>query len=238
VVEQLKSVILVHGAFADGSSWSKVIPLLRTSCLEVVAVQSPLTSLADDVASVKRALRALRGPALLVGHSWGGAVITEAGNDDMVAGLVYVAAAAPDSGESFNDWWRNYPRSEAIDEIRPYGDDGFLFLTPLGVRQSFAQDVSDMEATLLEAVQGPLAALCFDDRITVAAWRNKPCWYIVAENDRMIPPAVERDSAIKMAATTLVLPSSHFTMISKPESVAEFILRAITMLNKPSIGFS
>jgi pimeloyl-ACP methyl ester carboxylesterase len=211
-MQQLKNVTLVHGAFADGSSWSKIIPLLRNPGLEVAAVQNPLTSLADDVASVKRALRVFPGPALLVGHSWGGAVITEAGHDDRVAGLVYVAGAAPDSVESFNNWWLNYPQSEAIAEIGPYGDNGFLLLTSLGVRHCFAQDVSDTEATLLEAVQGPLAARCFDDRITVAAWRNKPCWYIVAENDRMIPRAVERDSAKKMEVTTTVpVVSSHWS---------------------------
>jgi pimeloyl-ACP methyl ester carboxylesterase len=232
VIPQLKTVILVHGAFADGSSWSKVIPLLRNSGLEVAAVQSPLTSLADDVAAVKRALRALPGPVLLVGHSWGGAVITEAGNDDKVAGLVYVAAAAPDSGESFNDWWSSYPQSEGVAEIRPYGYDGFLSLTPLGMRQFVAQDVSGMEAVLLEAVQGPLAARCFDDTITVAAWRHKPCWYIVAENDRMIPPAVERDSAAKMKATTVAIASSHVAMISTPRAVADLILQAVASLNE------
>jgi pimeloyl-ACP methyl ester carboxylesterase len=230
--QRVRSVILVHGGFTDGSSWSKVIPRLRKSGLEVAAVQNPLTSLMDDVASVKRTLKVLPGPMLLVGHSWGGAVITEAGNDDKVAGLVYVAAAAPDSGESVDDWWRNYPPSEAVAKITSHDESGFLSLSLLGMRQYFAQDLPETEASLLEAVQGPLAALCLHDRISVAAWRTKPAWYIVAQYDRMIPPAVERDSARRMKATTVLVDSSHVVMISKPNAVVDLILRAMETLNE------
>ncbi len=228
---EIKNVVLVHGAFADGSSWSKVIPLLQEKGLQVTAVQNPLTSLADDVAAVKRALDQLDGPVLLAGHSWGGAVITEAGNDAKVAGLLYVAAGAPDSGQSFNDWWKDYPPAPGAAEIKPYGKDGFVALTPLGVKQCFAQDVSADEASLIHAVQGPLAARCFDDKITVAAWRNKPSWYVVAKEDRTIPPAVESDSAKRMNATILTLSSSHVPMISQPEAVASFILEAASTLS-------
>jgi len=220
------NVVLVHGAFADGSSWSKVIPLLHANGLNAVAVQNPLTSLADDVAAVKRVLDNQDGPVVLVGHSWGGAVITEAGNDPRVVGLVYVAAGAPDSGQSFNDWWKDYPPEAGAAEIKPYGSDGFVALTPKGIETCFVQDISPEEASLVYATQGPLAARCFDDKNRSAAWRSKPSWYIVAEKDRMIPPAVQRDSAARMKANTFSLASSHVPMLSKPERVAEVIIKA------------
>ena len=226
----IKNVVLVHGAFADGSSWSKIIPILRDAQLNVVAVQNPLSSLADDVNAVKRTLSQQAGPVLLVGHSWGGAVITEAGNDPKVVGLVYIAAGAPDSGQSFNEWWKDYTPAPGAAEIKPYGSDGYVALTPMGVEKDFAQDLPKEEAAVVHAVQGPLAAKCFDDPISNAAWRDKPCWYVVAENDRTIPPAVEKDSAKRMNATTLTLSSSHVAMLSQPDSVARFILEAVSTL--------
>jgi pimeloyl-ACP methyl ester carboxylesterase len=222
----VKNVVLVHGAFADGSCWAKVIPLLRAKGLNAVAVQNPLSSLADDVAAVKRVLDNQGGPVLLAGHSWGGAVITEAGNDPRVVGLVYVAAGAPDRGQSFNDWWKNYPPEAGAAEIKPYGNDGFVALTPKGIETCFVQDISSEEASLVYATQGPLAARCFDDKNHSAAWRSKPSWYIVAEQDRMIPSAVERDSAARMKADTVTLASSHVPMLSQPERVAEVIIKA------------
>jgi pimeloyl-ACP methyl ester carboxylesterase len=233
---EIKTVVLVHGAFADGSSWAKVIPLLTAKGLKAVAVQNPLSSLADDVVAVKRALSQQEGPVLLAGHSWGGAVITEAGNDPQVAGLVYVAAGAPNSGESFNDWGKPYPPAPGAAEIKPYGKDGFVAFTQLGIRQDFAQDVSKEEADVLYAVQGPLAARCLDDKISTAAWRTKPSWYIVASEDRAIPPAAESDSAKRMKATTLTLASSHVAMVSQPDKVAGFILKAVTTLNAKDAG--
>jgi pimeloyl-ACP methyl ester carboxylesterase len=224
-----KNVVLVHGAFADGSSWSKVISLLRAGGLNAVAVQNPLTSLADDVAATKRVLDSLDGPAILAGHSWGGAVITEAGNDPRVVGLVYVAAGAPVGGQSFNDWWKDYPPEAEAKEIKPYGNDGFLALTPKGVETCFVQDLPQEEADIVYATQGPLAARCFDDN-TTAAWQNKPSWYIVAEKDHMIPPAVQRDAAARMKATTVALPSSHVPMLSQPQKVASVIASAIAKL--------
>jgi pimeloyl-ACP methyl ester carboxylesterase len=224
------SVVLVHGAFADGSSWSKVIPLLRANGLNAVAVQNPLTSLADDVAATKRVLDNQGGPVVLAGHSWGGVVITEAGNDPRVVGLVYVAAGAPDSGQSFNDWWKDYPPQPGAAEIKPYGKDGFVALTPKGVETCFVQDLTPEEASLVYATQGPLAVRCFDDKIRSAAWRRVSSWYIVAENDRIIPPAVQRDSAARMKADTHTLASGHVPMLSRPREVASVIEGAVTKL--------
>ena len=131
---EIKTVVLVHGGFADGSCYAKVIPLLTARGLKAIAVQNPMSSLADDVRSVKRTITQQEGPVLLIGHSWGGVVITEVGNDPQVAGLVYVAAAAPDSGESFNDWAKSYAPMPGRDEIKPYGKDGYVAFTQLGVR--------------------------------------------------------------------------------------------------------
>ncbi len=220
------NVVLVHGAFADGSSWAAVIPLLAQAGLDPVAVQNPLSSLADDVAATHRVIAQQSGPVLLVGHSWGGAVITEAGNHRSVAGLVYIAAGAPDSGETFNIWWKDYEPAPGGGEIKPYGDDGYVALTRKGVHEDFVQDLDPAAADVVYATQGPLAARCFDDPITTAAWRHKPSWYLVAEKDRTIPPAVERDSAAKMGAQILNLASSHVPMLSQPQTVADFIIAA------------
>ncbi len=228
----LKNIVLVHGAFADGSCWAKIIPLLIAKGFKVTAVQNPLSSLGDDVAAVKRVLSEQDGPVLLVGHSWGGAVITESGNDAKVVGLVYVAAGAPDSGQSFGDWWKDYTPAPGAAQIQPYGKDGFVALTPVGVRECFAQDVPADEATLIYVVQNPIAGRCFADKVGTAAWRSKPSWYLVAANDRTIPPAVQVDSAKRMNATTLTLQSSHVPMISQPEKVAGFICEAAEALSK------
>jgi pimeloyl-ACP methyl ester carboxylesterase len=230
---EIKTVVLVHGGFADGSCYAKVIPLLAAKGLKAIAAQRPMSSLADDVKAVKRTLSEQEGPVLLVGHSWGGAVITEAGNDPQVAGLVYIAAGAPNSGESFNDWLKGYTPMLGRAEMKPYGNDGYIALTELGVRQ-FAQDLPREEADLVYAVQGPLAARCFDDKVSKAAWTTKPSWYIVASEDRAIPPALESDSAKRMKATTLTLASSHVPMLSQPDKVADFILNAVTTLNANS----
>src|SRR5262245_15890740 len=185
----IKTIVLVHGAFADGSCWAKVIPLLTARGLKAIAVQNPLSSLADDVTAAHRVIDMQEGPVLLVGHSWGGAVITEAGNHPRVKGLVYVAAGAPDSGRSFADWWTDYTPAAGAAEIKPYGD-GYVALTSAGVRKHFVQDIPADEAAIVFATQGPLAVRCFGDKITQAAWRSRPTWYIVAANDETIPPAV------------------------------------------------
>ena len=225
----IKTIVLVHGAFADGSCWAKVIPLLTKRGLKAVAVQNPLSSLADDVTAAHRVIGMQDGPVLLAGHSWGGAVITEAGNHPQVKGLVYIAAGAPDSGQSFADWWKDYTPAPGAAEIKPYSD-GYVALTAEGVRKHFVQDLPRDEADIVYATQGPLAVKCFSDKITKAAWRSKPNWYIVASEDQTIPPDVERDSASRMGAETRVLKSSHVPMLSQPDVVAEFIANAAASL--------
>src|ERR1700674_4027127 len=171
----VRNVVIVHGAWADGSSWSKVIPLLQAKGFHVVAVQNPLTSLADDVAATKRAIALQDGPVLLVGHSYGGVVITEAGNDPKVVGLVYVAALAPTDGESVASVTKPFPAAPLGSEVRAAGE-GFLTLTPKGIAEAFAQDLPDTETQLLTATQGPTAAAVFEAKVRNAAWRTKPSW--------------------------------------------------------------
>ncbi len=168
-----KTVVLVHGAFADCSSWNKVIPLLQAKGLKVVAVQNPLTSLADDVAAAKRVIDSQTGPVILVGHSWGGTVITEAGGHDKVAALVFVAAFAPDVGESTADLGKNGPPPPGSASIRP-DSAGFLYLTPEGVAKDFAQDLPASQTKLMAVTQGPIFAKAFEDKVTNAAWKDKP----------------------------------------------------------------
>src|SRR3989441_278385 len=220
-----KTVILVHGAFADGSSWDKVIPLLQAKGLKVVAVQNPLTSLADDVAAAKRVIDAQTGPVILVGHSWGGTVITEAGGHDKVAALVFVAAFAPDVGESTADLGKDGPPPPGATSIRP-DPAGYLYLTPEGVSKDFAQDLPAMQTRVMAVTQGPIFGKAFDEKVTKAAWQNKPSWFIVAEKDRMIQPALERAMAKKINASTTTLPTSHVPMQSRPKDVAAVILAA------------
>ncbi len=225
----VKNVILVHGAWADGSSWSRVIPLLEASGLHVVAVQNPLTSLADDVAATKRAIALQDGPVLLVGHSYGGAVITEAGNDPKVAGLVYVAAFAPGEGESVGSISKPYPAAPLGSELRP-DSQGFLSVTPKGIAEDFAQDLSKAEKQLLAATQGPTNAAAFGANITSAAWKTKPSWFVIASHDRAIPPELEKAEAARMKATSITIPSSHVAMLSHPKEVADLIEQASAKL--------
>ena len=225
VGEPQKTVVLVHGAFADGSSWEKVIPLLEAKGLRVVAVQNPLTSLADDVAATRRAIDAQTGPVILVGHSWGGTVITEAGAHDKVAALVYVAAFAPDAGQSSNDLGKDGPPPPGLASIHA-DSAGFLSLTPEGVARDFAQDLPAAQTAVMAVTQGPIFGKSFDERVTTAAWKTKPSWFIVAEKDRMIQPDLERAMAKKINAKTTVLPTSHVPMLSRPSDVATVILAA------------
>lgn len=219
------SVVLVHGAFADGSSWNAVIPLLQKKGLKVVAVQNPLTSLEDDVAFTRRVLDAQAGPVVLVGHSWGGTVITQAGAHDKVEALVYVAAFAPSQGESTLDGIKAYPAAPGL--ANPVATpDGFLTLSPDTVAKDFAQDVGAAQANLIATTQGAVRGANFEQKVTDAAWTSKPSWYIVAENDRMIQPEAQRAFAAKIKATTTALPTSHVPMLSKPKEVAEVIAAA------------
>jgi pimeloyl-ACP methyl ester carboxylesterase len=225
----IKNIVLVHGTWADGSSWAKVIPLLQAKGYHVAAVQIPLTSLADDVAATKRTIALQDGPVLLVGHSWGGVVVTEAGNDPKVAGLVYVAAAAPDEGQSFLELVQTAAATPGNDEIRP-DTSSFVSMTPKGIMEDFAQDLPRAEQQLLIATQGPQAFAALQDKVTQAAWKTKPSWYIVASNDRMINPDLERTLAKKMNATTTTLASSHVAMLAQPTQVAAVIMDAATKL--------
>jgi pimeloyl-ACP methyl ester carboxylesterase len=221
----VKNIVLVHGAWADGSSWAKVIPLLEERGLHVVAVQNPLSGLADDVAATKRIIDAQDGPVVLVGHSYGGAVISEAGTHPKVARLVYVAAFGPDTGESLGTTAKDFAPTPVGPEVKPI-EDNFLVLTEKGVTEDFAQDLSVAEQQVLFATQGPTAAAVFGATISDAAWRHKPSFYVVAEKDRMINPDYERFAAKRMGAKTLVLPTSHVPMLSRPKEVANFIAEA------------
>jgi len=221
----IKNVVLVHGAWADGSSWSKIIPLLEAKGLHVVAVQNPLSSLGDDVAATRRAIDAQDGPVLLVGHSYGGAIITEAGNNPKVAGLVFVAAFGPDTGETLATTAKEFPATPAGGEVRPI-EDKFVVLTEKGVAEDFAQDLSDVEKRTLAVTQGPTSLSVFEAPITDAAWHHKPSWFVVSANDRMINPDYERFAAKRMGAKVLTLPTSHVPMLSKPKEVANFIAEA------------
>lgn len=224
----VRNVVLVHGAFADGSSWSKVIPILQARGLTVTAVQNPLTSLKDDVAATKRAIDGQDGRVLLVGHSWAGAVITQIGTDPKVAGLVFVAAGAPNAGQSFSEMSQGYPTPAGIGRLK--ADAGFLALPPSAIASDFAQDLPSSETAVMAVTQGPIAAACFSTKVTAEAWKTKPSWYIVAKHDRMIDPNLERALAGKIKARTLQLDSSHAVMLSRPQQVAAFIANAASSL--------
>ncbi len=220
-----KNIVLVHGAWADGSCWSRVIALLEAKGLHVVAVQNPLTSLADDVAATKRIIALQDGPVILVGHSYAGVVITEAGNDPKVVGLVYVAAFAPGEGESINSVSKPYPPAPLGSELRPDAQ-GFLTATPKGIAEDMAQELSVGEQRMLAATQGQTAASVFGATVTTAAWKSKPSWALIAGNDRAIPPELEKDEAAAIKATAITLPSNHLAMLSHPREVAGLIERA------------
>jgi pimeloyl-ACP methyl ester carboxylesterase len=212
--QAIKTVVLVHGAFADGSAWDSVIPLLQAKGLKVIAVQNPLTSLADDVQFTNRAISEAKGPVVLVGHSWGGAVITEAGDNDKVKSLVYVAAFAPSVGQSASDTVKAYPTPPGLSNPLVDGA-GFLKLSPEAVVTYFAPDLPAAQANLIAITQG-----------AKAAWQTRPSWYIVAEKDLMIHPAAEHEAAKKIRATAVSLPTSHVPMLSKPKEVADVIIAA------------
>jgi pimeloyl-ACP methyl ester carboxylesterase len=224
-MQGIKNIVLVHGAWADGSSWSKLIPILQAKGLHAVAVQNPLSSIADDVASTNRLINAQDGPVLLVGHSYGGAVITEAGNNPKVVGLVYVAAFAPEEGETLGGMAQNYPPPPLFSEIQPI-ENGYLLLTKKGVFESFAQDLTSDEKSLVLATQGATQSAILATPITKAAWHSKPSWFVIASSDRAIAPEQEISTAKRMGSKTLTLPSSHVPMLSHPKEVADFVIEA------------
>ncbi|HEY9103155.1 alpha/beta hydrolase [Chitinimonas sp.] len=225
------SVVIVHGAFADGSDWAKVIPFLQAKGIKVTAVQNSLDSLASDVATTKRVIASQTGRVVLVGHSWGGTVITEAGTDDKVKALVYVAAFAPSAGEAVADLGQQYPKPEGLNHLVP-DQGGYLSLTAEGMSKYFAQDLSKEQTAVMTATQGPIQAKAFGEKVTNTAWSTKPSWYIVAEKDLMIRPELERDFAKKIGAKTTSLPTSHVPQQSRPADVAKVILDAVQTVAK------
>ena len=225
----VKNVVLVHGGFVDGSGWQRVHGELRRRGYQVTVVQNPTTSLADDVAVTRRALAAQDGPALLVGHSYGGVVITEAGHHPNVAALVYVAAFAPDDGESVGSIIADPPPGAPVPPILP-PQDGFLFLDKAKFAESFAADVAPEEAAFMADSQVPWGLDALNGSVSKAAWKAKPSTYIVATNDRMIPPPAQRAMAARAGATVVDVAASHALYVSQPEAVAAAIDRAAAAL--------
>jgi pimeloyl-ACP methyl ester carboxylesterase len=219
-----RNVVLVHGLYADGSSWIDVIPYLQRAGLKVTAVQNPLTSLADDVAATRRALALQDGPTVLVGHSFAGTIISEAGNDPKVSALVYIAARAPDAGEDFGALAANYPKPPASAGV--IKKNGFFWLSEEAFLRDFAGDVEPSRARALYAVQGRGADALPNSKTTTAAWKLKPAWYQVSTADRTINPELERFLAKRMNATTIELDSSHVSLVSHPKEIADLILLA------------
>lgn len=219
------TILLAHGAWANASCWSRVIPLLEQAGLAAIAVQMPLTALEDDVATVRRAIALVEGPVVLAGHSYGGAVITEAGSDQQVAGLVYVAAFAPDTGESAGSLGAAGEPPPMNAEIRPDAQ-GFLKLTRAGVYEGFAQDLPEAEKSVLFATQAPTAAKALSGVVSAPAWKTKPSWYLVATQDRAIQPDLERNMAEQIGAQTVSVPSSHLVMLSHAGDVTKLIINA------------
>jgi pimeloyl-ACP methyl ester carboxylesterase len=218
------NVVLVHGAYADGSSWSHVIRHLQARALVVTAVQNPLTSLAEGVARTRRALALNDGPSILVAHSYGGTVITEAGCDPQVVGLVYIAARAPDANEDYGALGAQFPRPPASDGI--VFSEGFGGLTEEAFLADFANGMAQAEAKVLYAAQGRIAETLFGERVTEAAWRAKPSWYAVSRQDRTIVPDLQRFLAKRMGATTVEIDSGHLSLITHPKEIAELIAEA------------
>ncbi|KDP89082.1 alpha/beta hydrolase [Cupriavidus basilensis] len=217
------NIVLVHGAWGDASHWREVIPLLHARGYHVAAVQNPLTGLADDIDRTSRLIAAQDGPTLLVGHSYGGAVITGAGHAPNVVGLVYVAAFAPDEGESLGSIFARQAPPPGGAHIRP-DKDGFLWLDPEAFQQSFGDDLSDVDALVMAVTQKPIAGRCFEDKSGPPAWKTKPSWYQVSANDRMIPPEAERWMAVRMKPRrTITLDASHASLASHAKEVAELI---------------
>ncbi len=230
--KEIKDVVLVHGAFADGSCWSKVITQLQEKDYNVIAVQNPLTSLTDDVAAARRAIGQMDGPVLLVAHSYGGMVISEAGKDPKVAGLLYVAALVPEDGQDGNDVNAAMPTTGVEKEFQ-ISVDGFASLSEKAVHENFAPDASPAERKVIYATQVPLSVTAVQEKVYNPAWKTKPSWFIVAAQDRVISPDLERFKAKLMKATTIELASSHVPMISQPGRVTDFIIEAARQLSNP-----
>jgi len=219
------SIVLVHGGFVDGSGWEGVYNILKNDGYNVTIVQNPTTSLADDVAFTKRAVAAEKNKVLLVGHSYGGVVVTEAGTDPKVAGLVYVAAFAPDKGESVAKLIGNPPPGAPVPPILP-PQDGFLKLDQTKFAASFAADVDEKKANFMAASQVPWGVNALSGEVTSPAWKTKPSWYLVATDDKMIPPPAQRQMSKRAGSTVAEVPGSHAVYVSRPQAVADIIKQA------------
>ncbi len=219
------SVVLVHGGFVDGAGWEGVYNILKKDGYNVSIVQNPTASLADDVAATRLMIARAQGPVVLVGHSYGGAVITEAGTDPKVAGLVYITAFAPDKGESVDSLIKNSPPGGPVPPILPPVD-GYLFLDTAKFRASFAADVSEAKAAFMADSQVPWGVAALSGSISEPAWRSKPSWYLIATEDKMIPPPAQRQMAARAGATVAEAAGSHAIYVSKPEAAAALIAKA------------
>lgn len=219
-----RNVVLVHGAWADGSSWGEVIPRLQAAGLHVTAVQNPLSSLEDSVAATRRALALQDGPTVLVGHSWAGTVVSEVGTDPKVSALVYVAARAPDANEDFVALSAKFPAGAARAGVQT--NDGYTQLSEDAFLKYFANGVEPKTAKVLYAEQGATAASIFAGRTTAAAWHDKPSFYAVSKQDQTINPDLERFLAKRMKATTIELDAGHLSLVSHPKQIADLILAA------------
>ena len=221
----MNNIVLVHGGFVDGAGWEGVYKILRRDGYRVSVVQNPTISLEDDVAVTKRILAAQDGPTILVGHSYGGAVITEAGNDPKVAGLVYITAFAPDKGESVATLIKDPPPGAPVPPILPL-QDGYLFLDKAKFPASFAADVDAEKAAFMADSQVPWGVAALSGTISEPAWRAKPSWYLIATDDKMIPPDAQRAMSKRAGATVVEVKGSHAIYVSQPTAVAALIEHA------------
>jgi len=219
------AVVLVHGGFVDGSGWEDVYKILKKDGYKVSIVQNPTSSLLDDVAATRRVLARHNGPVILVGHSYGGAVITEAGNDPRVAGLVYIAAFAPDKGESVASLIKDPPAGAPVPPILP-PQDGYLLLDVEKFPASFAADVAADKAAFMADSQIPWGVAALNGTITQPAWKTKPSWYLIATDDKMIPPPAQHFMSKRAGSTVVEVKGSHAVYVSKPQAVAALIEKA------------
>lgn len=231
--QTVRNIVLVHGAFADGSGWRGVYDDLNARGYQVAIVQNPLTSFADDVAATRRILARQEGPTILVGHSYGGSVITEAGTEANVAGLVYVSALAPDVGESTGDQFAEIPAPPEF--VIETGPDGFGFVNSALFKAGFAGDTTDADAAFLRDSQVPINMAIFGEPLTQAAWRTRPSWAVVATQDRAIDPRLLRQQATRIGAEITEVEASHVPFVTRPREVADVIDQAARRVSQRGV---